>query len=123
MAILSDYGVKLIEWWASMSHRDHIWLGIGMAGQSLFVLRWFIQWLASERAGQLVVPDLFWYASLLGGLLVLAYGIQKPDPVIVLGQFGITIYARNLYFIMKQKRSQLAAGHVENGPQPSQGIA
>lgn len=104
MAILSEYGVKLAEWWSSMSTRDVVWLAIGLGGQSLFVLRWFIQWLASERAGRLVVPDLFWYASLLGGLLVMAYGIQKPDPVIVLGQFGVIIYGRNLYFIMKQRR-------------------
>ena len=108
MSFFSSYGAKLAEWWASMSGRDLVWLGIGLVGQSMFVLRWFIQWLASERAKQLVVPDLFWYASLIGGLMVLAYGLYKPDPVIVLGQFGVFIYARNVYFLWHQKRNSAA---------------
>jgi lipid-A-disaccharide synthase-like uncharacterized protein len=124
MAILSEYGAKLAEWWTTMSTRDLVWLGIGLGGQSLFVLRWFMQWWASERAGRLVVPDAFWYASLLGGLLVMAYGIQKPDPVIVLGQFGVIIYGRNLYFIMKQKRKHdvIADGGTDR-PQSAESIA
>lgn len=103
MDFLTAYGAKLAEWWSSMSGRDLVWLSIGLVGQSMFVMRWFIQWLASEREKRLVVPDLFWYASLAGGLMVLAYGIYKPDPVIVLGQFGVFIYARNVYFLWRQK--------------------
>ncbi len=103
MDFLTNYGAKLAEWWNGMSSRDVVWLSIGMAGQSMFVLRWFIQWLASEREKRLVVPELFWYASLVGGLMVLAYGIYKPDPVIILGQFGVFIYARNVYFLWRQK--------------------
>jgi lipid-A-disaccharide synthase-like uncharacterized protein len=116
MSLLSDYGAKLAVWWNSMSGRDLVWLSIGLVGQSMFVLRWFIQWLASERAKQLVVPDMFWYASLLGGLMVLAYGIYKPDPVIILGQFGVFIYARNVYFLQKQKRR---SGKVGADPRAS----
>lgn len=103
MDFLTAYGAKLAEWWNSMSGRDLVWLSIGLLGQSMFVMRWFIQWLASEREKRLVVPELFWYASLAGGLMVLAYGIYKPDPVIILGQFGVFIYARNVYFLWRQK--------------------
>ena len=109
MSFISSYGTKLAEWWADMSRLDLIWLGIGLVGQSMFVLRWFIQWLASERAKQLVGPDMFWYTSLLGGLLVLSYGLYKPDPVIVLGQFGVFIYARNVYFLWRQKNNATGA--------------
>jgi lipid-A-disaccharide synthase-like uncharacterized protein len=35
--------------------------------------------------------------------MVLAYGFRKADPVIILGQFGVFIYARNLYFLWKNK--------------------
>jgi lipid-A-disaccharide synthase-like uncharacterized protein len=101
--MLADYAARLADWWQSMSALD--WLAIGLAGQSLFVLRWFIQWVASEKARRLVVPELFWYASLVGGLMVMAYGLYKPDPVIVLGQFGVIIYARNVYFIWRQRRT------------------
>lgn len=110
MTFFAEYGQRLASWWASMSVADAVWLGIGLAGQSLFVLRWFIQWLASERARTLVVPEMFWYASLVGGLMVLGYGLYKPDPVIVVGQFGIFIYARNVYFIWRQRRAGSDAG-------------
>jgi lipid-A-disaccharide synthase-like uncharacterized protein len=113
MSFISSYGDKLAEWWNGMSGLDLAWLGIGLVGQSMFVLRWFIQWLASERAKKLVVPDTFWYTSLAGGLMVMAYGLYKPDPVIVLGQFGVIIYGRNVYFLWRQKASnrESATGH------------
>ena len=34
---------------------------------------------------------------------MLAYGIYKREPVIILGQFGIFIYARNIYFLLRNK--------------------
>ena len=101
---MSAYLAKLAQWWAGMSTADLIWLSIGRAGNSMFVLRWLIQWLASERAKRMVVPELFWSLSLAGGLMVLAYGISKPDPVVIMGQFGIFIYARNIWFLHRQKR-------------------
>ena len=103
MTFFASYSDRLGAWWSTMSTIDVVWLSIGLIGQSMFVARWFIQWLASEKAGRLVVPDLFWYASLAGGLMVLAYGLYKPDPVLVLGQFGVFIYARNVYFLWRQK--------------------
>ncbi len=116
MSLFSDYGMKLAQWWSGMSSRDLIWLSIGLIGQSMFVMRWIIQWIASERAKRLVVPDLFWYASLVGGLMVLAYGLYKPDPVLVLGQFGVFIYARNVYYIWRQKEAALDPGERKGNP-------
>jgi lipid-A-disaccharide synthase-like uncharacterized protein len=112
MSFFAQYADRLAGWWQSMSAVDLVWLAIGLVGQSLFVMRWLIQWMASERAKRLVVPEMFWYASLVGGLMVLAYGLYKPDPVIVLGQFGVFIYARNVYFIWRQKRD----GTADNEP-------
>lgn len=91
---------KLGQWWGAMSGLDKIWLGIGMLGQVMFTGRWFVQWIASEKARRAVVPATFWYFSFVGGLLVMAYGIYKADPVIIIGQFGVFIYARNLYFLL-----------------------
>ena len=62
--------------------------------------RFMVQWIASEKAGRSVVPVAFWYFSILGGLIVLAYGIHKLDPVIIVGQLpGVVIYGRNLWLI------------------------
>ena len=84
---------------------DLIWLGIGLAGQCLFMMRFIVQWIHSERHGQSLIPVSFWYLSLSGGLIVLAYGIHKLDPVIILGQLpGTLVYARNLMLIKRNKK-------------------
>lgn len=73
------------------------WLGVGLAGQLLFSLRFIVQWIASEKAQRSVVPRVFWYLSLAGGLTLLAYAIHRVDPVFIIGQAaGSLIYARNL---------------------------
>jgi lipid-A-disaccharide synthase-like uncharacterized protein len=46
------------------------------------------------------VPRSFWYLSLAGGAVLLAYAIHRRDPVFILGQAtGFLIYTRNLWFI------------------------
>lgn len=87
------------------SQTDAIWVMVGLFGQLMFTARFIVQWLASERAGRSVVPVAFWYFSLAGGLIVLAYGIHKLDPVIILGQLpGTVIYSRNLWLIHAERR-------------------
>jgi len=86
------------------SHLDLIWLAIGLAGQILFAMRFLIQWIISEYRRRSVIPDVFWYFSLFGGMVLLAYAIHKRDPVFIIGQaLGIVIYLRNIYFIKRQK--------------------
>jgi len=81
-----------------------LWIAVGFAGQALFFMRFFLQWLVSEKAGQSVVPVTFWYFSVLGGLTLLVYALWRHDPVFILGQgAGLLIYARNLYFIHKKE--------------------
>jgi lipid-A-disaccharide synthase-like uncharacterized protein len=76
------------------------WLVIGLIGQAFFFGRFFVQWIASERRKQSVVPRSFWYLSLGGGAVLLAYAIHKRDPVFIIGQAtGFLIYTRNLWFI------------------------
>ena len=76
------------------------WIVIGFAGQSLFFARFLIQWLASEKAKRSVVPTAFWYFSISGSLVLLAYALHRADPVFILGQsLGCFIYLRNLQLI------------------------
>jgi lipid-A-disaccharide synthase-like uncharacterized protein len=80
------------------------WLAVGFLGQACFFGRFLIQWIASERRRQSVVPVPFWYFSIVGGVILLAYAIHRQDPVFVLGQAtGLLVYARNLYFIGHQR--------------------
>jgi lipid-A-disaccharide synthase-like uncharacterized protein len=88
-----------------MTTGDLVWLSIGLAGQCLFMARFIVQWIHSEKHGQSLIPVSFWYLSLLGGLIVLAYGIHKLDPVIILGQLpGTVVYTRNLMLIKRNQK-------------------
>lgn len=86
-----------------MEHNP-VWLVIGFLGQALFFARFFVQWLASERARKSVIPRAFWYLSLGGGAVLLAYAIHRRDPVFILGQAtGFLIYTRNLWLIYRPR--------------------
>jgi lipid-A-disaccharide synthase-like uncharacterized protein len=88
---------------------DHptVWLVIGFAGQALFSARFIIQWIASERVRKSVVPVTFWFFSLAGGGMLLAYAISRQDPVIMLGQAaGLIVYSRNLWLIYKNRETE-----------------
>ena len=76
------------------------WIVIGFVGQALFSARFLLQWLASERARRSIIPTAFWYFSLGGSVVLLAYAIHRADPVFIVGQAtGLVIYLRNLYLI------------------------
>lgn len=82
-----------------------IWLAVGFVGQALFTMRFLVQWLQSERMRRSVIPEAFWYFSLLGGATLLAYAIHRKDPVFIVGQAaGLFIYLRNLYFIVRARK-------------------
>jgi lipid-A-disaccharide synthase-like uncharacterized protein len=86
-----------------------IWLALGVSGQAVFSARFLLQWIASERAGRSIVPRGFWYLSLLGSALLLAYAVHQRDPVFVLGQgAGIAIYFRNLFLARRSESLQPA---------------
>ena len=80
--------------------RDTWWLLLGLAGQLSFTGRFLVQWLVSERQKRSVVPQMFWYLSIVGGSLLLMYAVYRQDLVFIIGQAsGLAIYLRNLYFI------------------------
>jgi lipid-A-disaccharide synthase-like uncharacterized protein len=84
---------------------EHVWLAVGFLGQALFASRFIIQWFKSELVGRSVIPLSFWYCSLSGGVVLLAYAIYKMDPVFITGQAtGLVVYSRNLYLIFREKK-------------------
>jgi len=85
------------------------WLVTGFLGQTLFFSRFLLQWIAAERRKEPVVPTIFWYLSLSGGLLLLAYAVARRDPVFMAGQLlGSVVYTRNLMLIHRRRRSARA---------------
>jgi lipid-A-disaccharide synthase-like uncharacterized protein len=81
------------------------WVALGFVGQALFFMRFFYQWLASEAAKKSIVPEMFWYFSVGGGVVLLIYAIYKRDPVFIVGQGGgLFVYARNIYLIWRERK-------------------
>ena len=83
---------------------------LGYVAQIMFTMRFVVQWIGSERAGKMVMPIAFWFFSIGGGMLLLVYALYIRDPVFILGQaFGVFVYARNLYFELRDRRAAAAA--------------
>ena len=97
--------VALARWWTTTPTRELVWIAVGLLAQFLFSMRFVVQWLATEKARASIVPETFWYFSLGGGIMLLAYAVYRMDPVFILGQAaGLGIYARNIHFIRLAKR-------------------
>lgn len=97
---------QLMHFFKVTTQAELLWVIFGFFAQAMFMMRFLIQWIASERARQSVVPVAFWYFSLLGGLTLLAYALHRRDPVFIFGQaLGTVIYVRNLWLIHAAKRT------------------
>ena len=83
------------------------WLVVfGSAGQVIFTLRFVYQYFYSRYKHQSTLPVGFWAISLFGSSVIIAYGIFRLDPVLILGQsFGFVAYIRNLVIGFKEKKS------------------
>lgn len=91
---LHDVFVVRLDWWVL----------IGFLAQAMFTMRFLVQWIASERAGRSIIPIAFWWFSICGGLILLVYALYRRDPVFIAGQaFGVFVYLRNLYFVMRER--------------------
>jgi lipid-A-disaccharide synthase-like uncharacterized protein len=73
-------------------------------------MRFLVQWIASERQGESVIPVSFWYWSIFGSVIMCLYFIFKRDPVGILAYLpNSLIYIRNLMLIQKGKSAATAA--------------
>src|SRR4029077_8251356 len=99
-AYLTDVFITRLDWWVLL----------GLLAQALFTARFLVQWIASERAGHSVIPMAFWLFSIGGGILLLVYALYRKDVVFIAGQaFGVFVYLRNLYFVMRDRKVAASA--------------
>ena len=78
---------------------QYLVFSIGFLAQILFSARQLTQWIASEKAGRILSPLLFWQLSILASFLLMVYGILRNDLVIILGQvITYGVYIRNLHY-------------------------
>ncbi|MDE6499678.1 MAG: lipid-A-disaccharide synthase N-terminal domain-containing protein [Rikenella sp.] len=88
------------------NERVPLWLLLfGSAGQIIFTLRFVYQYLYSRRRGESILPVGFWVLSLTGSATIVAYGIVRLDPVLILGQsVGFVAYTRNILIYKKERK-------------------
>ena len=81
----------------------NFWIVFGLIGQLLFGARFLIQWICSEQKKESYIPLIFWYCSIAGGIILLAYSIYRQDIVFIIGQsMGLVVYVRNLVLIYRK---------------------
>ena len=84
----------------------------GLFGNAIFSTRFLVQWIASERQGDSVIPPSFWYLSIVGSIVLFVYFVLRHDPVGTLAYIpNCFVYARNLWLIRRRNRTvALATG-------------
>jgi lipid-A-disaccharide synthase-like uncharacterized protein len=93
-------------------HNYWLWKIIGFGGLITFQARWIVQWIHSEKHKESRVPEAFWWLSLAGAMLELAYFLRQQDSVGVAGYcISAVPYTRNLMLVYRKKR-ELRSGRL-----------
>lgn len=71
-------------------------------------MRFFVQWLYSEKEKKSVIPVSFWYLSIIGSAILFFYAaFYRKDIVFTVGQVcGVLIYIRNLVLVHRHKEAE-----------------
>ncbi|HEX9045410.1 MAG TPA: lipid-A-disaccharide synthase N-terminal domain-containing protein [Verrucomicrobiae bacterium] len=97
-----------------------IWKVVGWGGNAVFFSRFFVQWYATEKRKQVVVPQAFWWLSLIGSVTLLCYSLHQQDSVFIFAYaFTWIPYIRNLVIHRRNKAAQSACNGCgqKNSPQ------
>ena len=86
-----------------------VWKVVGWMGNAVFSTRFLVQWYATEKRKQVVVPPLFWWLSLAGSLLLLSYAVfYEADSVFIFAYLFTWIpYSRNLIIHRRHEKSRI----------------
>jgi lipid-A-disaccharide synthase-like uncharacterized protein len=83
--------------------KDPVWATTALVGQVIFGGRFVLQWLVSEYKKRSYVPTAFWFLSLAGSLILLAYSVHIKNPIFMLSfSLNTLIYLRNLHLIYRR---------------------
>ena len=96
------------------------WELVGLIGQAMFFARMIAQWVASEKVRKPVIPVIYWYLSLVGAGVMIAYAFHIGSFAILIPQFvGLVFYSRSLsleYVSRKREALSAAAGPARIWP-------
>ncbi len=86
-----------------------VWKVVGWLGNTVFFSRFFVQWYATEKRKQVVVPQSFWWLSLIGSITLLCYGLFYLNDSVVIFAYAFTWipYTRNLIIHHRHKKAHV----------------
>ncbi|MEO5558918.1 MAG: lipid-A-disaccharide synthase N-terminal domain-containing protein [Dokdonella sp.] len=87
------------------------WKLVGLTGAFLFTARWFVQLYATKKLKRIVMPMSFWYLSIVGSAMTLAYFIWgKNDSVGIIGNaFPMFVSVYNVFVHVRHQRSEIVS--------------
>jgi lipid-A-disaccharide synthase-like uncharacterized protein len=95
------------------------WVVVAALGQALWSSRFLVQWWASERASESHFPRLFWWLSLAGNALLLAFAMHLGDAVLIAGFLpGPIVQIRNLMLGRRGGAASAPGSGGETPPRP-----
>jgi lipid-A-disaccharide synthase-like uncharacterized protein len=84
-----------------------VWKAVGWIGNLTFTSRFMVQWYATEKLKRVVVPVAFWWLSLIGSLLLLAFAIFSDRQSVFIFAYAFTWipYIRNLMIHRRNEKN------------------
>lgn len=87
-------------WNSDRQYHSLIWHCVGTLGAILFASRFWVQWWVAEFYQKSVLGKAYWYLSIIGSLIVLAYAVHIKDVVVIFYHlFSLIPYLRNLVLL------------------------
>ena len=90
------------------------WKVVGFVGTFTFTARWFVQLYATKKHKRVVMPMAFWWLSVFGSVLLLAYFVfGKNDSVGIVSNFFplfVSIYNVSVHLRHKEREAQTTSG-------------
>ncbi|HZX70977.1 MAG TPA: lipid-A-disaccharide synthase N-terminal domain-containing protein [Rhodanobacter sp.] len=85
------------------------WKIVGFAGTLMFTSRWFVQLYYTRKYKRVVMPLAFWWLSVCGSLLLLAYFVfGKNDSVGILSNFfPVFVSVYNLIVHLRHQKNSV----------------
>lgn len=90
------------------------WKIVGFLGMAMFTSRWFVQLYYTRKHKRVVMPLAFWWLSVSGSVLLLAYFIVgKNDSVGIMSNlFPVFVSIYNLYVHLRHKKNTITGDRM-----------
>jgi lipid-A-disaccharide synthase-like uncharacterized protein len=105
MALLEPELVRILQ--ALQQFQLTPWKIVGFAGTLMFTSRWFVQLYYTRKYKRVVMPLAFWWLSVCGSVLLLAYFVfGKNDSVGILSNFfPVFVSVYNLVVHLRHRKN------------------